>query len=145
MCYNTSGSGIVHKAILQSLHVKIQKYKRLSILKDDWPTDRSAETLHFISHFCSKMSNRMQFELPHYFPFGAAAQRPMVSSFKRSLDHTQRHTTVRTPLDEWSSLRSDFWQQTTLTNTETFMPRAGFEPTISAGERSSIHSWYPDF
>ena len=37
----------------------------------------------------------------------------MASSFMRFLDHIQRRTTVgRTPLDEWSARRRDFWQHT---------------------------------
>ena len=52
-------------------------------------------------------------------------------------DHTQRHTTVgRTPLDEWSARRRDLYLTTHNThNRQTSMPPAGFEPTISAGER----------
>ena len=53
------------------------------------------------------------------------------------LDHTQRRTTVdRTPLDEWSARRRDFYLTTHDThNRQISMPPVGFEPTISAGER----------
>ena len=53
------------------------------------------------------------------------------------LDHTQRRTTVgRTPLDEWSARRRDFYLITHDThNRQISMPPVGFEPTISAGER----------
>ena len=54
-------------------------------------------------------------------------------------DHTQRHTTVgRTPLDEWSARRRDLYLTTH--NTQTSMPPAGFEPTISAGERPQTYA-----
>ena len=44
------------------------------------------------------------------FVFGATAR---VSSFARFLDHTQRHVTVgRSPLNEWSARRRDFYLTT---------------------------------
>ena len=48
----------------------------------------------------------------------------MASSFLRSLDHTQRRSTVgRTPLDEWSARRRDLtWQYTTLTTDKHLCP-----------------------
>jgi hypothetical protein len=59
------------------------------------------------------------------------------------LDHTERHTTVgRTPLDELSSRRRALYL-TTQHNThkkQTSMPQVGFEPTISAGERTQTHA-----
>ena len=67
----------------------------------------------------------------------------MVSSFlMRFLDHTQRRITVgRTPLDEWSARRRDLYLTTHSThNRQTSMPPAGFEPTISAGERSQTYA-----
>ena len=64
--------------------------------------------------------------------------RVMASSFLRFLDHIQRRTTVgRTPLDEWSARRRDLYLTTHNThNRQTSIPPVGFEPTISAGERS---------
>ena len=64
--------------------------------------------------------------------------RVMASSFLRFLDHTQRRTTVgRNPLDEWSARRRDLYLTTHNThNRQISMPPVGFEPTISAGERS---------
>ena len=61
----------------------------------------------------------------------------MASSFLRFLGHTQRRITVgRTPLDEWSARRRDLYLTTHNTqHRQTSMPRVGFEPTISAGER----------
>jgi len=58
------------------------------------------------------------------------------SSFTRFLPHTQWRTIVgRTPLDEWSSRRSDLYLTTHNThNRHTSMPSVEFEPKISAGE-----------
>ena len=57
-------------------------------------------------------------------------------------DHIQRHTTVgRTPLNEWSVRRRDLYLTTHNTyNRQTSMPRVGFEPTISAGERPKTYA-----
>jgi hypothetical protein len=62
------------------------------------------------------------------------------SSFTWFLHHTQRRTTVgRTPLDEWSARRRDFYL-TTLTTHKYTCPPVGFEPTISAGERLQTYA-----
>ena len=69
--------------------------------------------------------------------------RAMASSFlMRFLGHTQRRTTVgRTPLDEWSALCRDLYLTTHNThNRKTSMLQAGFEPTISAGERPQTYA-----
>ena len=68
--------------------------------------------------------------------------RAMSCSFFRFLDHTQRRTTLgRKPLDEWSARRRDLYLTTHNThNRQTSMPPAGFEPTISAGERPQTHA-----
>ena len=57
-------------------------------------------------------------------------------------DHTQQHNTVgRTPLDEWSVRRRDLYLTTHNThNRQTSMPQAGFEPTVSAGERPQTYA-----
>ena len=57
-------------------------------------------------------------------------------------DHTQRNTTVgRTPLDEWSARHTDLYPTTHNThNRQTSKPPAGFEPTISADERSQTYA-----
>ena len=80
---------------------------------------------------------------PPPLPWRSRTTRVMVSSFlMRFLDHTQRRTTVgRTPLDEWSDRRRDLYLTTHNThNRQIFMPPAGFEPTISAGERSQTYA-----
>jgi hypothetical protein len=63
-------------------------------------------------------------------------------SFMRFPDHTQRHTILgRTPLDEWSARRRDLYLTTNNTHKRhTFMPPAGFEPTISAGARPQTYA-----
>ena len=82
-----------------------------------------------------------------FFSMALAAQlRTMASSFLRFFrDHTQRHTTVgRTPLDEWSARRRDLYLTTHNThNRQTSMLPAGFEPTISAGERPQTYGLRP--
>ena len=57
-------------------------------------------------------------------------------------DHTQRHTTFgRTPLEEWSARRRNLYLTTHNThNRQTSMSPAGFEPTISAGERPQTYA-----
>ena len=71
-----------------------------------------------------------------------APQWARASSFTRFLDHTQRRTTVgRTPLDEWSARRRDFYLTTNNThNRQTSMPSVGFEPTVWAGERPQTYA-----
>jgi len=66
----------------------------------------------------------------------------MASSLSRFLDHTQRRITVgRTPLDEWSACRRHLYLTTHNTHyTQTLMPPAGFEPTISADERPQTNA-----
>ena len=74
-----------------------------------------------------------------FFLWRCSPTRAMASSFlTRFLDHTRWRTTVgRTPLDEWSTRRRDPYLTTHNThNRQTSMPPVGFEPTISADERS---------
>ena len=61
----------------------------------------------------------------------------MASSFMSFQSHTKRRTTFgRTYLDEWSACCRDPYLGTHNThNRKTSMPPAGYEPTISAGER----------
>ena len=68
----------------------------------------------------------------------------MTTSFTRFLGHTQRRTTVgRTPLDEGSARRRDYYLTTHNThNRKTSMPPVGCEPAIPAGERAQTHALY---
>jgi hypothetical protein len=60
----------------------------------------------------------------------------MAHLFFMFLDHTQRSTVGRTPLDEWSARRGDLYLTTHGTyNRQISMSPVGFEPTISAVER----------
>jgi hypothetical protein len=63
----------------------------------------------------------------------------MVSSFMRFLDQTQRRTALaKTPLE---ARRRDLYVKAESThNRQTSMPPAGFEPTISAGERPQTNA-----
>ena len=79
----------------------------------------------------------------HILVFGATShQCASASSFTRFIDHAQRRTTAcRTPLDEWSALRTDFYLTTHNThNRGTSMPPVGFEPTISADARPQTYA-----
>jgi hypothetical protein len=78
------------------------------------------------------------------FLFGATAPPPQwarASSFTKFLDHTQWCATVcRTPLGERSARRRDLYLTTHNTyNRQTSMRPAGFESTVSAGERLQTH------
>jgi len=76
-------------------------------------------------------------EYTFFFLGRCGPTRSMVFSFLRCLGHAQRCTTVgRTPLDEWSLRRRDFYLTTHNTHKkQTSMPTVGFEPTIPASER----------
>jgi hypothetical protein len=76
-----------------------------------------------------------------FFFWFNSPQWAMASSFTRFLDHTQRRiTVVRAPLDEWSARRRNLYLTTHNTlNRHPSMPPAGFETTVSAGERPQIY------
>ena len=60
---------------------------------------------------------------------------------KVSRSHTRRTIVGRSPLDGWSVRRRDLYLTTHNThNRHTSLPPAGFEPTISAGERTQIYA-----
>jgi hypothetical protein len=62
--------------------------------------------------------------------------RAMASSFSKFRDHTQRRATVgRTPVNEWSACRKDFYLTHNTHKRQISKPPLGFEPTITAGER----------
>ena len=98
--------------------------------------DYSAEAKYFFSSFSSS------FFLFFFFFLRNSPQWAMASSFTRFLDHTQRRTTVgRTPPDEWSARRRDYYLTTHNTHKRrTPMSPVGFEPTISAGERPQTYA-----
>ena len=90
--------------------------------------------LKWISVCCNK--------LKYFFLWRCDPALVMASSFLRFLDHTQRRNTIgRTPLDEWSVRRRDLYLTTHDTHKrQTSMPPVGFEPTISAGERTQTYA-----
>jgi len=62
-------------------------------------------------------------------------------SFSVVVDSKSHTTTHHTPLGEWSARRRDLCLTTHNThNRQTSMPSAGFEPTISAGERPQTYA-----
>jgi hypothetical protein len=82
---------------------------------------------------------------PHFFLLFYLEQQPPVGQgllIHEVLDHTQRRTTVsRTAPDERSTRRRDLYLTTHNThNRLTSMPRVGFEPKISAGERPQTYA-----
>jgi hypothetical protein len=89
-----------------------------------------------VLHCCQRVSTQLQFTNISYI---ITFQWVLASSFTGFvfLDHTQRQTTVgRTPLDEWSARRRDFYlTKHNVHNRKTFTFPVEFEPTISAGER----------
>ena len=52
----------------------------------------------------------------------------MASSILRFLDHIRRITLGRTPLDEWSVRRRNFWRQTSITTDKHPCPRRDSNP-----------------
>jgi len=62
------------------------------------------------------------------FPFNGrySQNRAYAASFLRFLDHTQKHASDRTPLDEWSARHRGRY----LHNTQIFLLSTGFEPAI---------------
>jgi hypothetical protein len=81
-----------------------------------------------------------------FFTFFSTAQQPPWGPrpphlFEASRPHF-RHTTLgRTPLDEGAARRRDLYLTTHNThNRQTYMPPAGFEPTIPITERPQTHA-----
>jgi len=61
----------------------------------------------------AKARGFLKFVFGRTVPPPSTPQWAMASSFTRFLDHTQRRTTVgRTPMDEWSVRRRDFYLTT---------------------------------
>jgi len=61
--------------------------------------------------------------------------RAMSTSFTRFLDHTQRPTTVTTPLDEWSTRHSDFYLTAQNTHNKHPFPRRDSNPQSQQASR----------
>ena len=82
----------------------------------------------------------MLLSLISFFVFSSFYILTVGAEFILTLDHT--HTTPgRTPLDEGSARRRDFYLTTHNThNRKTFMPPAGFEPAILARKQPQTHA-----
>ena len=88
---------------------------------------------------------KKSFQFINYYFY--TVQQPLVVQglfiIEASRSHSFRHTEInRTPLDEWSTRRRDLYL--TIHNTQkrqTYLPLAGFEPTISASERRQSHTF----
>jgi hypothetical protein len=102
-----------------------------------WSYRQWSISLPSITHCCESFRYIYVYIIRHFFLWLCGPTRARASSFMRFLDHTQRRITVgRTPLDEWSTRRSDFYLATHNTqNRQTSMSLAGFEPAIQLGER----------
>jgi hypothetical protein len=77
-----------------------------------------------------------------FFFHGATVPSGLRPPHCRDFTITIRHTTVgRTPMDEWSVQRRDFYLTSQNTHKwKTSMPPAGLEPTIPAWERPQIYT-----
>jgi len=96
-----------------------------------WHSDTGCQSL------CNTQANAILSASYHFYLFH---HYPITSSFSRFLDHTQRATVGRTPLDEWSMRHRYLYLTTHNThNRQTSMPPVGFEPTIAAGERPKTY------
>ena len=81
-----------------------------------------------------------------FFQWRCGPTRAIISSFLRFLDHTKWRITVgRTPLDEWSVRHKDLYltKHNTYNRQTTVLP-AGFQPTISGGERPHVYATNED-
>jgi hypothetical protein len=76
--------------------------------------------------------------LIYYFLWLCSPSRAMASSFTRFPDHTKRRATVgRTPPDEWSSRRRDFYLTTHNTQQKNFHAVGGFR-THDRSRRAAV-------
>jgi len=78
----------------------------------------------------------------NFFPQGATAPSGPGPPGCRGFAITLRHTALgRTPLDEWSARRRDFYLTKLSTyKRQTSTPLAGFEPAIPASQRPQTHA-----
>jgi len=103
--------------------------------------------------FFSSKNNILQLPTFYSFTSFSVALRPNAGHGLLILEVSRSHTTTptvgRTPLDEWSARRRDLYLTThNIHNRQTSMPPVGFEPTISAGQRSlgpAIPSQYASY
>jgi len=84
--------------------------------------------------------------MKYFFQWRYGPTRAIASSFMRFLDRTKWRITVRrTSLDEWSVRRRDLYLiKHNNYNRQTCVLPAGFEPTISGGERPHFYATNED-
>jgi len=114
--------------------VRIEQFKTLQLFsKLDYKSGYAVKLLVYLSFACI-----YAYQCQLFFILEQGPQCARASSFKMFLHHTQRRTTVgRTSPDEWFACRRDLYLTKHNThNRHIYMPPVGFEPTISAGERS---------
>jgi hypothetical protein len=98
--------------------------------------------LHENDHFESLDTRGIFLLSISVFPWRCGPTRAMDSTFLRFLDHSQWRTTVgKTPLDEWSALRTDLEPTThDIHKRQTSMLPEVFEPSIPAEQRQQTHA-----
>jgi len=91
---------------------------------------------------CIKQPELHTYFFASSFSYSATANSATGSPHCPGFTITLRHTTFgRTSLDEWSSRRTDLYLTTQIIlKKQTSMPPAGFEPAISAVERTQTHA-----
>ena len=87
----------------------------------------------------------LNFLIGKFMSLFALTQQPPCGQWRliyKVLDKTKRRTTFgRNPLDGWSAPRRDLYLTThNIHNRQISIPRVGFEPTISAGERPKTYA-----
>ena len=121
----------IHSVGVSTWRHRTETQTKLSVLQPHWVTFHIRPTRREASYALN--SDGKCFILAQQPPQWARA-----SSFTRFLGHTQRRNTVgMTPLDALSARRRDLYLTTHNThNWQASMSTVGFEPTISAVERS---------
>jgi len=140
----------IHVQTAHSLLPPLCWVKRMYLVQ----LQNNGETMNQIKSFqydhinCTLCTFLLQLSrIMHFIYFCIWHNRPppqwvIASSFTKFLDHTQRRTAFgRTPLDGWSARRRDLYltTHTTITTDRHRCSPAGFEPTISAGERPQTY------
>ena len=118
----------IYLSIYPSIHPSIYPSVHLSIYLSVYPSIYLSIHLSiYLSIYPSIYLSPSMPEPPHHH------RRFAITLRHNTLTH---NTFSRTPLDEWSVRRRDLYVTTCNThNRQIYMPPAGFEPTISVGER----------
>jgi len=106
-------------------------------------TKPNTEIVNLAIVFTNITEDKLQLSMPVlFFLWRCGPTLDKASSFTRFLDHTQRRITRGgTPLIARSArLRDPYLTKHNTHNTQTTMPLAGLEPTISAGKRPQTYA-----